>query len=101
VQREICSEGRPDAKGLLRWELNLGPKQAKEMRVEYAIEYPNALAEPPATPAAGSPLRRKESAGKSSISRGSSNEAQPQTFRRRGNTADTDPVNGFGFKAPR
>jgi uncharacterized protein (TIGR02231 family) len=40
---KISPEGKPDPKGLLRWDLNLGPKQVREFRVEYAIEYPNDL----------------------------------------------------------
>ena len=40
---KITPEGKPDAKGLLRWELSLAAKQAKEFRVEYTIEYPNDL----------------------------------------------------------
>ena len=40
---KISPEGKPDVKGLLRWDLNLAAKQSKEYRVEYTIEYPNDL----------------------------------------------------------
>ena len=33
----------PDDKGLLHWQLALGPKQSRTFRVEYAIEYPTDL----------------------------------------------------------
>ena len=40
---KIQPEGKPDAKGLLHWELNLAAKQTKEYRIEYALEYPTEL----------------------------------------------------------
>ena len=40
---KISPEGKPDAKGLLRWDLTLPAKQAREFHVEYVIEYPNDL----------------------------------------------------------
>jgi len=40
---KIQPEGKPDAKGLLHWELNLAAKQTKEFRIEYALEYPTEL----------------------------------------------------------
>ncbi|MEI7729803.1 MAG: mucoidy inhibitor MuiA family protein [Verrucomicrobiota bacterium] len=39
----ISPDGKPDAKGLLHWELNLAAKQSREFRIEYNIEYPNDL----------------------------------------------------------
>jgi uncharacterized protein (TIGR02231 family) len=55
---KITPEGKPDAKGLLRWELSLGAKQSKEFRVEYTIEYPNDLpARKAAAGAAPAPLQ--------------------------------------------
>jgi uncharacterized protein (TIGR02231 family) len=40
---KISPDGKPDAKGLLRWDLDLGPKKRREFRVEYTIEYPNDI----------------------------------------------------------
>ena len=40
---KISPEGKPDTKGLLKWDLNLAAKQSKEFRIEYSIEYPNDL----------------------------------------------------------
>lgn len=39
----VQPEGKPDAKGLLHWELNLAGKQTKEFRIEYTLEYPTEL----------------------------------------------------------
>jgi uncharacterized protein (TIGR02231 family) len=55
---KITPEGKPDARGLLRWDLSLGPKQSREFRVEYTIEYPNDLpARKAAAGAAPAPLQ--------------------------------------------
>ncbi len=43
----VSPEGRPDAKGLLSWAVRLAPREAREYRVEYTIDYPTEL------PAAG------------------------------------------------
>ena len=40
---KISPDGKPDAKGLLRWDLNLAARQARDFHVEYVIEYPNDL----------------------------------------------------------
>ncbi len=40
---KITPDGTPDAKGILRWDLDLGPGQAREYRIEYTIEYPTGL----------------------------------------------------------
>jgi uncharacterized protein (TIGR02231 family) len=40
---KITPEGKPDAKGLLQWDLKLAAKQSKEFRVEYTMEYPADL----------------------------------------------------------
>jgi uncharacterized protein (TIGR02231 family) len=40
---KIQPDGKPDAKGLLHWELSLGPNQTREYRIEYVIEYPANL----------------------------------------------------------
>jgi uncharacterized protein (TIGR02231 family) len=40
---KIQPDGKPDNKGLLRWDLNLPARQTKEYRVEYSLEYPNDL----------------------------------------------------------
>ncbi len=40
---KITPGGKPDPKGLLRWDLKLTPKQKKEFRIEYTMEYPADL----------------------------------------------------------
>ena len=40
---KISPDGQPDAKGLLSWPVRLGPREAREYRVEYTIEYPTDL----------------------------------------------------------
>ncbi len=50
---KITPDGVPDAKGLLRWDLDLGPGQAREYRIEYTIEYPTGL------PASGADFNRR------------------------------------------
>jgi uncharacterized protein (TIGR02231 family) len=40
---KVSPDGKPDAKGLLRWDLTLAPKQSREFRVEYSLEYPTDL----------------------------------------------------------
>jgi uncharacterized protein (TIGR02231 family) len=40
---KVQPEGKPDAKGLLHWDLNLAGKQTKEFRIEYTLEYPLEL----------------------------------------------------------
>jgi hypothetical protein len=55
---KVTPEGKPDARGLLRWDLALGPKQSREFRVEYTIEYPNDMpARKAAAGAAPAPLQ--------------------------------------------
>jgi len=39
----IQPEGKPDAKGLLHWDLSLAAKQSKQFRIEYSLEYPSEL----------------------------------------------------------
>lgn len=39
----VLPESRPDDKGLLKWELSLAAKQAREFRIEYTLEYPTDL----------------------------------------------------------
>lgn len=36
----VTPEIRPDTKGLLRWDVQLAPKQTKSFRIEYTLEYP-------------------------------------------------------------
>jgi hypothetical protein len=33
--------GEPDSKGLIRWEVNLAPRERKSFNVEYTLEYPS------------------------------------------------------------
>ena len=40
---KITPDGKPDAKGLLRWDVALAGKQKKQFRVEYTLEYPTEL----------------------------------------------------------
>jgi uncharacterized protein (TIGR02231 family) len=39
----ITPEIKPDGKGLLRWDVVLPPRQARQFRIEYAVEYPSDL----------------------------------------------------------
>lgn len=39
----VTPDGMPDAKGLIRWNLALSPKEKRAFRVEYTIEYPTSL----------------------------------------------------------
>jgi uncharacterized protein (TIGR02231 family) len=39
----VSPEGTPDAKGLIRWDLAMAPKEKRSFRVEYTIEYPTTL----------------------------------------------------------
>lgn len=55
---KISPEGKPDAKGLLRWDLDLGPKKSREFRVEYTIEYPNDIVQKAAVE--GKPAAQQE-----------------------------------------
>jgi uncharacterized protein (TIGR02231 family) len=41
---KVQPETKPDTKGLLRWDASLPPKQSKEFRIEYSLEYPANLA---------------------------------------------------------
>lgn len=40
----ILPECRPDAQGLVRWEVTLAPKEKRELRLEYTLEYPTEWA---------------------------------------------------------
>lgn len=53
---KVLPEGKPDNKGLLRWDLNLAPKQSKEYRLEYMLDYPTDLPSRREPPAAGFPM---------------------------------------------
>ena len=39
----VTPDGKPDAKGLLKWDVPLAAKQKKQFRVEYTLEYPTDL----------------------------------------------------------
>jgi hypothetical protein len=41
---KVQPEVKPDAKGLLHWDVSLPSKQSKDFRIEYALEYPANLA---------------------------------------------------------
>jgi uncharacterized protein (TIGR02231 family) len=44
VDKVKVSDGRkPDSRGLLRWDLELAPKQSKTFRISYQVEYPSQL----------------------------------------------------------
>ena len=49
----IQPDGKPDPKGMLRWDLALNPKQSREFRIEYTVDYPNEVLVRP-TPAKSS-----------------------------------------------
>ena len=36
-------DGKPDDKGLIKWDLVLKPREEKAFRIEYRIEYPSEL----------------------------------------------------------
>ena len=40
---KIQPDVKPDAKGLLKWDLNLAANQSKEFRIEYTLDYPTDL----------------------------------------------------------
>lgn len=40
---KIQPEGKPDGKGLLRWDLTLAAKQNRQFRIDYTLEYPSEL----------------------------------------------------------
>ncbi len=39
----VTPDSRPDAKGVVRWPVQLAPKATEKLRLEYAIEYPTDL----------------------------------------------------------
>lgn len=39
----VQPDGKPDEKGLLHWDLALEPRQTREFRIEYTVDYPNAV----------------------------------------------------------
>ncbi len=44
VDRIRVSDGtKPDSRGLLRWQLALGPKESKTFRISYQVDYPSEL----------------------------------------------------------
>jgi uncharacterized protein (TIGR02231 family) len=54
----IAPSVKPDVKGLIKWDVSLGPGEAREFRIEYELEYPAGLqAMPQAMPAAGEAQR--------------------------------------------
>lgn len=62
----ISPNEKPDIKGIVRWTLTLKPREARELRVSYQVEYPPSLIldvrrkqmySPPASPASPSPAR--------------------------------------------
>lgn len=40
---KITGGAKPDAKGLVRWEMTLAPKERRELRISYEVEYPAQL----------------------------------------------------------
>jgi uncharacterized protein (TIGR02231 family) len=58
---------KPDARGLLHWDVTLGPKERREFQVSYQVEYPAQLVleaqrrrEQEPAPSPASPARRKQ-----------------------------------------
>jgi len=37
---KITPEAKPDSKGLVKWDLTLAPRQAREFRLDYTLDYP-------------------------------------------------------------
>jgi uncharacterized protein (TIGR02231 family) len=42
---KIMPTAKPDNKGLFKWDVTLGPKQTKEFRLEYTLDYPSDYVE--------------------------------------------------------
>ncbi len=40
---KISPDAKPDSKGILRWEITLGPKETRKVEIQYEIEYPPTL----------------------------------------------------------
>jgi uncharacterized protein (TIGR02231 family) len=40
---KVTPAGSPDSRGLLRWELKLKPKEKRQFRISYQVDYPRAL----------------------------------------------------------
>ena len=67
----IAPNEKPDAKGIVRWAVTLAPREARELRVSYQVEYPPSLvldvrrkqmempASPSPSPSASPPKSRK------------------------------------------
>jgi uncharacterized protein (TIGR02231 family) len=53
VSVRVAPEGRPDPKGLIKWELTLSPKQTREFRIEYTLDYPRDLPQQAVTASGG------------------------------------------------
>jgi len=53
---------KPDAKGLIKWDVMLAPKETREFRIEYVLEYRAELLEERVAPAAGPEALNDESA---------------------------------------
>jgi hypothetical protein len=40
---KITPAGNPDSKGILHWDLKLKPKEKRQFRISYQVDYPRAL----------------------------------------------------------
>jgi hypothetical protein len=40
---KISSGGKPNSRGILHWELSLKPKESRQFRISYEVEYPSEL----------------------------------------------------------
>jgi hypothetical protein len=74
---KIQPDGKPDAKGLLHWDLNLAGKQTKEFRIEYTLEYPTEL------PKATTPMPGRSSTGAPAMAPPSSLHEQIRSLERK------------------
>lgn len=43
LEVKVTPSGAPNAKGLLSWDLDLGPREVREFRIGYGVEYPTEL----------------------------------------------------------
>ena len=58
---EVTPPTRPDSRGLLRWEITLKPRETREFRIGYQVEYPEELLLEPRRKRMESPRRSHDS----------------------------------------
>ncbi len=63
----IEPEAKPDAKGVLRWDVTLKGRERREFRMEYTLDYPRDLAQRAALRTEGIPAAAAEMADESMV----------------------------------